>query len=115
MFDFEKLQVYQKSKLLNRNLNSLIKNKRLDYVFSDQLKRASLSILLNIAEGSGKLSNKDKRNYYFRARGSLYECAAIIDILNHESIVSNLEHDKCYVQLEEISKMLYGLISSMKI
>lgn len=115
MFDFEKLIVYQKSKSVNKEINILIKRKKLDYVFQDQLKRASLSVILNIAEGSGKHSNKDKRSYYFRARGSIYECAAIIDILKQEIIISDNEYNKCYKQLEEISKMLYGLIVSMKV
>ncbi|MCA9380687.1 four helix bundle protein [Candidatus Dojkabacteria bacterium] len=61
MFDFEKLTVYQKSKSVNKSLNELIKDKLLDYAFQDQLKRASLSIVLNIAEGSGKNTPKDKR------------------------------------------------------
>lgn len=47
----------------------------------DQLKRASLSIPLNIAEGTGKNSQVDRRRFYAIARGSAMECAAICDII----------------------------------
>ena len=46
---------------------------------ADQLRRASLSVPLNIAEGSGKTSAPDQRRFYAMARGSAMECAAIVD------------------------------------
>ena len=47
--------------------------------FQDQLRRASLSVPLNIAEGSGKITEPDRRRYYATARGSAMECGAIVD------------------------------------
>jgi len=46
---------------------------------ADQIRRASLSISLNIAEGSGKTSGPDQRRFYAMARGSAMECGAIVD------------------------------------
>jgi four helix bundle protein len=46
---------------------------------ADQFTRASTSILLNLAEGAGKLSKPDKRRYYLTARGSATESAALLD------------------------------------
>ena len=48
-------------------------------VLADQLKRAALSIPLNIAEGTGKSSEPDRRRYYGIARGSAMECGALLD------------------------------------
>ena len=47
---------------------------------ADQFTRASTSIVLNLAEGAGKLSKPDKRRYYLTARGSATESAALLDI-----------------------------------
>jgi len=64
MFDFEKLEVYKRSKELNKEiLEFLRKNKQIDSYLRDQLYRTSLSIAINIAEGSGKFSKTDKRNF----------------------------------------------------
>jgi len=52
-----------------------------DPVLRDQLRRASLSVPLNIAEGAGQRSNAQKRRFYGVARGSAMECAAIFDVL----------------------------------
>ena len=46
----------------------------------DQFTRASLSIVLNVAEGAGKHSKPDKRRYYLTARGSATESAALLDV-----------------------------------
>ncbi len=50
-------------------------------VLQDQLERASLSVVCNIAEGAGRRSRKDKRRMYAMARGSAAETAAIVDVL----------------------------------
>jgi four helix bundle protein len=47
---------------------------------ADQLTRASTSIVLNLAEGAGKVSRADKRRYYLTARGSATESAALLDV-----------------------------------
>ena len=54
---------------------------RMAAALRDQLDRASASIVLNIAEGAGRVSGRDKARFYSIARGSAMECAAILDIL----------------------------------
>jgi hypothetical protein len=56
MFDFQKLKVYTKSKELNRDILVLLSENNFDRHINDQLKRATFSILLNLAEGSSRFS-----------------------------------------------------------
>lgn len=81
MFDFERLTVYQKAKSINSEIYSLIKEKRFDRITNDQLRRASFSIMLNIAEGMSRFSKKDRKNFMIISRGSVFECVAILDYL----------------------------------
>lgn len=115
MFDFEKFEVYIKSKALLNEMTSFIENSKcLSNRIADQLYRAALSIPLNIAEGAGRYSKPDKRNFYTVARGSVFECTAIIDILYDKGVLSKEQKDDYYGKLEELSKMLSGLINSLK-
>jgi four helix bundle protein len=113
MFDFEKLEVFKKAKELNKEILMLLRqNKLIDNYISDQLRRASLSIVTNIAEGSGKFSKADKRNYYTISRGSVYECVALLEIIADENFIETTTHDYFKSRYEIISKMLLGLIKS---
>ncbi len=113
MFDFCKLDVYQKAKAFCILIHKMISNGNFDRTTNDQLRRASFSIMLNIAEGSSRFSKKDRKNFMVVARGSAFECAAIIEYLYE---VAELDKDDfvSYLNcLEEISKMLYGLIRGL--
>ncbi|MBO9699098.1 MAG: four helix bundle protein [Sporocytophaga sp.] len=113
MFDFEKLTVYLKAKSYNLEFSKLLKQFAFDSAIKNQLRRSSLSIALNIAEGSGRKTNADKRNFFIIARGSVFECVAIFDILKDEGIISKEIFQKLYCQLEELSKMLYAMTESL--
>jgi four helix bundle protein len=113
MFDFCNLDVYQKAKAFCKAISAEIRLKDFDRVTNVQIRRASFNIMLNIAEESSRFSNKDRKNFMVVARGSAFECAAILEYLYE---VSEIEKDT-YVNyrnnLEEISKMLYGLIRGL--
>ena len=55
-------------------------------ILRDQLERASLSVVLNTAEGAGRRSRKDKRRHYAIARGSAMESAAIVDVIARRNL-----------------------------
>ncbi len=112
MFDFEKLVVYKEAKRLNREVLAFLRENKIDSFLKDQLRRASISIVINIAEGSGKFSKADKRNFYTIARGSVYECVSLFEIIAEEGILTELQFKGFYQKFETISKMLLGLINS---
>lgn len=113
MFDFEKLEVYKKSKLLNSAVRSLIRNSNIDKTTANQLTRASLSICLNLAEGSGRFTNPDRKNFYIISRSSVFEVAAILDILKDEQVITFQDFSTLYNDLEEISKMVFAMIKQL--
>lgn len=114
MFDFENLEVYKKAKRFNESIHSFILRHKLDRTTKDQLRRASFSIMLNIAEGSGRSTKPDKKNFYTISRGSVFECVAILDFLKGINIIQEEEYKQYYAFLEEISKMLYSMIQTLK-
>lgn len=116
MFAYENLLVYQKAKSCHGRIYQLLKcNQQIPNYFRNQFGRAGLSIALNIAEGSGKFSPKDRRNFFVIARGSTFECAAILDLLFAEKEISVETKTDLQTQLEEISKMLYAMIKQLEV
>lgn len=113
MFDFEKLTVYKKAKLFNAATRNFIKGTKLDSTTNDQLRRSAFSIVLNVAEGSGRFSKADRRNFYVIARSSVFECIAIFDALKDEGMVGSDEFNTFYSQGEAVSRMLFAMIENL--
>lgn len=110
MADFRNLEVYQISRKLNKEVFLLLRNSQFDRNIRDQLSRASTSIMLNIAEGSGRFSKRDKRNFFVIARASSLECIALFDVIEDLSLCPKEEANTFRIRFEQISKMLFGLI-----
>ena len=110
MFDFQKLSVYQKAKDVNKQVIEIIADNSFDRHVNDQLKRASFSILLNLAEGSSRFSSADRRRFMVMARGSAFECVAVLDFLREVECIDVRVYNDLLGRYEEISKMLYSLI-----
>ena len=81
----ESLDVYQLALKFHIGAMTLLPH-RCSPTLRDQLERASISIILNIAEGAGRRTSADRRRYFVIAQGSAYECAAILDILRLRKI-----------------------------
>src|SRR6266511_4059650 len=73
---------------------------------ADQIRRASLSISLNIAEGSGKTTGPDQRRFYAMARGSAMECGAVIDACIALSLMREDRAKDANEILESVVRML---------
>ena len=110
MWDFQKLEVYQKSKTFCKEITATLSEKSFDRVTNDQLRRASFSIMLNIAEGTSRFSNKDRKNFFVVARGSSFECVAILEYLVETQEIDQSTFTNYENKLDEISRMLFGLI-----
>jgi four helix bundle protein len=81
---------------------------------ADQLTRASTSVVLNLAEGAGKLSKADKRRYYLTARGSATESAALLDVCLRLGLIGDAEYRAGKAMVVRIVSMLIKLAMSFE-
>ena len=110
-FAFEKLLVYQKSISLADAVCTLTRHFPRGYFFlADQLNRATLSIAANIAEGSGRFTKADRRNFFGIARGSMQECVPLLELAARQGLIELERHEHLKADLEEIARMVSGLI-----
>jgi four helix bundle protein len=112
-FDFRNLEVYKKAKEFHLESIKLLESIKPTNYEKDQLGRASMSIVLNIAEGSGKFSKPDRRSFYVIARASVFECVAVLDLLNDKNKLSQKEFETMLQLADELSRMLYKMISNL--
>lgn len=113
MFDFEKLEVYQIAKsVVTDSLKIIYSNEKLDPYIKEQWKRACLDILLNLAEGTGRMTVTDKKHYITISRSSVFECVAILQVLGDLGTMPLAQAQDLYDRYEKISKMLLGMYRS---
>jgi len=111
MLDAERLDVYAVA-LQFQGLATVLAS-RADAVVRDQHRRASLSCVLNIAEGAGQRSRPQKARFYAIARGSAMECAAIADVLRLSASASSAESRQARSLLVRMVQMLTRLDQSL--
>jgi four helix bundle protein len=111
-FSHEKLIVYNRSLEFVEFVENLLSKFKDRLNVYDQLDRSSTSITLNIAEGTGKFTSKDKNRFYDIARGSAVESAACLDVLLKRNRITIEENLKGKDLLFETVAMLIGLIKS---
>lgn len=109
---FEDIIVWQKSKIFVLKIYQVF-NKCLDYSFRDQILRASVSIMNNIAEGYEKMSNKDFKSFLYISKGSCGEVRSMLYLAVELKYISKDNFNILYYQSEEISKMLSGFIKRL--
>lgn len=112
LFDHEKLTVYQASIKFVAWVQKILESVPKRHAAYDQLDRASTSMVLNIAEGNGKYSQRDRCRYFDIARASALESAAALDILSVKAMINQHEVVTGKEMLKEIVSMLVGLIKS---
>jgi four helix bundle protein len=105
--DAERLDVYRVA--LEFQSQASVLALRADAVVRDQLRRASLSVVLNIAEGAGRRSCAQKRHLYSIARGSAMESAAILDVLRGRGVATPAEGRAARALVVRVVQMLTRL------
>ncbi len=106
--NFEDLVVWQKAVDLTLKIYQLF-SKNQDFGFKNQIQRASVSIVNNIAEGFDRSSDKEFKRFLFIALGSSSEVRSMIYIALKLNYISQAAYKDSNNQLIEISKMLIGL------
>src|SRR5438477_1831046 len=109
-FDREKLDVYREAINFCGWVGEFLASISAKAAAKDQLDRASTSIRLNIAEGNGKFSTKDRARFLEMARGSALECAACLDVLLVRKLASDEQVVLSKERLARIVQMLVGLL-----
>ena len=109
-FDHEKLDVYRNSIAFCAWVGDFLPLVTQKTAAKDQLDRASTSIPLNIAEGNGKFSVKDRARFLEMARGSALECAACLDVLVARRLATEEQVGGAKSDLAAIVRMIIGLL-----
>ncbi len=111
---FENLEVYQKAiDFADRITTTTEKFPRGYYFLADQLNRAALSIATNLAEGNGRFTKANRKNFFIIARGSVQECVPLLELAVRRKFIKPDGHQRLRNDLEEIAKMTSGLIKGM--
>ena len=114
-FRFRKFRIYQDAKDLHRQIITIVNQfPRQHFYLADQLRRSSLSIVLNIAEGSSKQSDKDFTRYIAISLGSVDETLASLEIALELKLIKQSQFDNFEAELESLSKQLGGFSKSLR-
>ncbi|MCO6499612.1 MAG: four helix bundle protein [Vicingus serpentipes] len=114
IYSFEKLKVWQQARMLSKSIYLITKSfpDEEKYGLTSQLKRASISVCSNLADGSSRHSFKDKARFTEIAYSSLTEILNQLIISSDLGFLTTQEYEKLRLQIEEISNMLNGLRKS---
>jgi len=109
---FEDIQAWHKARELNLQIYDLTNSSRFakDFSLRDQLRRASVSIMANIAEGFGRKSQKEFANFLNMAHGSAAEVQCHLYVALDQNYISQEEFRGAYNKVEEVSKMIQGFM-----
>jgi four helix bundle protein len=110
---FEDLICWQKAKSLTIFIYSLFKSNK-DFGFRDQILRAVVSIMNNIAEGFERYSNKELKNFLFIAKGSCGEVRSMLYIALALGYINQVDYEKANSQCLEVSRLIGGFIKTLQ-
>jgi four helix bundle protein len=109
---FEDIKAWQKAKDLSVAVYRLFEHSK-DFGFKDQIQRASVSVMNNIAEGFERKGNKEFSYFLYVAKGSCGEVRSMLILAKELGKINDSDFDSLFKQAEEISKMIAGFIKSL--
>lgn len=111
------LIVWQKAKTLSVDLYRATERfpKVEIYGLTSQLQRAGVSVVSNVAEGQGRLTRGEFAHFLGQARGSLLELETQLEIALELGFLEQSEFNQLSHRVEEVNKLLNGLISSLRV
>ena len=117
MHDFKKFNVWQKVRVFTKDIYSISKSFPDDEKFglTSQLRRATISITNNIAEGCGRNTDKQLVQFLQYAHGSAVEVENVLILAADLEFISNADFQNLNDQLIPIQKMLFTLINKFKV
>lgn len=109
---FEQILTWQKSRNLCLLVYKYFKDVK-DYGFRDQVNRASVSVMNNIAEGFERKGNKEFKKFLYISKGSCGEVRSMLYLALDIGYIKKEEFDELFSLSVEISKMLSGFIKTL--
>lgn len=109
---FEEIIAWQKARELNILMYKTFVNCK-DFSFKNQIERASVSIMNNIAEGFERQTNKELKNFLYISKGSCGEVRSMLSLALDLNYINNSSFEKLHGNCVEISKILSGFIKTL--
>jgi four helix bundle protein len=109
---FEDIIAWQKAKDLAVKIYRLFETSK-DYSFKDQIQRASVSVMNNIAEGFERKTNNEFKQFLFIAKGSCGEVRSMLILAKELNKIEKNKAEELYSLSEEISKIISGFIKTL--
>ncbi|WP_297072573.1 four helix bundle protein [uncultured Duncaniella sp.] len=109
-FNYERLTLWQKSRLLVKTIYTLTRSfpNEEKFALTDQIRRAVVSIASNIAEGSGRFSGKEKLHFLSVAYGSLTELSCQLTLACDMNYLGHDQFGSIRLQIEELARIMSG-------
>ncbi len=109
---FEEIKAWQKAKELSVITYKIFSSSK-DYGFRDQIQRAAVSVMNNIAEGFERKGNKELSRFLYISKGSCGEVRSMLQLGLELGYISKVDYDRMYLLSVDISKMLAGFIRAL--
>jgi len=113
---FEEIQAWQKARKATKRVYEITSDGKFakDFGLRDQFRRASVSVMANIAEGQGRFSNKEFANFLNIAHGSIAETQSHLYIALDLEYLNQTDFIELYDLLDEVAKMTMSLMKHLR-